>query len=371
MELFEIKNLKEQLIEKLDILKDYLKIDDKKQRLQEIEKKFEDETIWNDKDLVKNLSKEKSVITSSLKTFDLSIEQKEEVETFFEIYTDSKNEDDLKELEISILKFKETVNEIEFKRMLSGQVDFNNAIVSINAGSGGTESQDWASMLSRMIVMYAENHKYKVSEIDFQPGEEAGKTGIKSVTYLVEGEYAYGLLKSENGVHRLVRISPFDANARRHTSFASISVTPEIDDDIVIEIKDEDIRIDTYRASGAGGQHVNKTDSAIRITHFPSGIVVTCQNERSQYKNKDFAFKVLRSRLYEYELQKKREKEAVFTANKKEITWGSQIRSYVLHPYKMVKDHRTDVETGNTAAVLDGEIDVFVKAYLLEFGDLS
>ncbi len=368
MELFEIKNLYKELSNKIEKLEKYLEIDKKTKRLEEINKEFEDGSIWNDTEKVKPLTKEKSKLDNVLKLFKKAVTLKEDYEVYYEFYEEDKSNENFSEMETSIKKLEEIVNEIEFNRMLSGEVDFNNAIISINAGSGGTESQDWAGMLYRMLSMYCEKKKYKVSILDYQSGDEAGKNGIKSITFMAEGEYAYGLTKSENGVHRLVRISPFDSSARRHTSFASISVVPEIDDDIEIEIRDEDIRIDTFRASGAGGQHVNKTDSAIRITHNPTGIVVSCQNQRSQHKNKEAALKVLKSRLYELELQKKQEETDKFNANKKEITWGSQIRSYVLHPYKMVKDHRTNFETGNVNAVLDGNLDGFIKSYLLEFG---
>jgi len=368
MELFEVKNLYKSLKNKIEKLEKYLDIDKKINRLKEINKEFEDGSIWNDNERVKPLTKEKSKLDNIIKLFKKAVSLKEEYEVYYEFYEEDNSSENFTEIENSIKDLENIVNEIEFNRMLSGEVDFNNAIISINAGSGGTESQDWAGMLYRMLTMYCEKKKYKVSVLDYQSGDEAGKNGIKSITFLAEGEYAYGLTKSENGVHRLVRISPFDSSARRHTSFASVSVVPEIDDNIEIEIKDEDVRVDTFRASGAGGQHVNKTDSAIRLTHFPSGIVVSCQNQRSQHKNKESAFKVLKSKLYELELQKKQEEADKFNANKKEITWGSQIRSYVLHPYKMVKDHRTNHETGNVNAVLDGSLDSFIKAFLLEFG---
>jgi peptide chain release factor 2 len=250
---------------------------------------------------------------------------------------------------------------MERKILLSSEVDPNNAILSINAGAGGTESCDWADMLFRMVVRWCESKKFKVLQMDLQQGDVAG---IKSATLLIQGNYAYGLLKGESGVHRLVRISPFDSGGRRHTSFASIFVTPEIDDEIEIEIKDKDIRIDVFRAGGAGGQSVNTTDSAVRITHIPSGIVVNCQNERSQLQNKAQAFKVLRSRLYDMEMEKKKQEMDRIEATKGEIGWGSQIRSYVLHPYKLVKDHRTNFESGNPEKVLDGDLDPFIDNFL-------
>ena len=247
--------------------------------------------------------------------------------------------------------------------MLSGEHDRANAILSIHPGAGGTESQDWAEMLLRMYLRWAERRGYKTEITDYQPGEGAG---IRDATITVSGEYAYGYLRAEKGVHRLVRISPFDANKRRHTSFVSVNIIPEIEDDIKIEIDEEDLRIDTYRSSGAGGQHVNKTDSAVRITHIPTGIVVQCQNERSQHKNKATAMKILRSHLYKEEEEKQRERLEKIQGEKKEIGWGNQIRSYVLHPYRLVKDLRTKVEVGNADAVLDGEIDMFIEAFLLK-----
>ncbi len=250
----------------------------------------------------------------------------------------------------------------ELECMFSGEHDANNAIVSIHAGAGGTEAQDWSDILLRMYLRWAEEKRFKTDIVDYLPGDEAG---TKSVTLLVQGRHAYGYLRSEVGIHRLVRISPFDASGRRHTSFASVMVVPELDDSIHVDIDDKDLRIDTYRASGSGGQHVNKTDSAIRITHLPTNTVVQCQNERSQHRNKDTAMKMLASRLYDLEKQKQAEFHDDLCGDKKGISWGSQIRSYVLQPYRMIKDHRTDHERGNVDAVLDGGLDSFIKAYLL------
>lgn len=255
-----------------------------------------------------------------------------------------------------------SVRDEELKLMLGSEQDPMNAIVSIHAGAGGTEAQDWAEMLLRMYLRWAERRGFKSTIIDYQPGDEAG---VKSVSMTLEGEYAYGYAKAEIGIHRLVRISPFDAGGRRHTSFASVFVYPEVDDEIVVEIDESDLRIDTYRSTGAGGQHVNKTDSAVRLTHFPTGIVVQCQNERSQHKNKAMAMKYLKSRLYELKLQEQNAKLDEVNKLKKDIAWGSQIRSYVLHPYKMIKDHRTNLEVGNVGRVLDGDIDDFIEAYLM------
>ena len=253
--------------------------------------------------------------------------------------------------------------EMEFRRMLSGEQDRYGAIVSINAGAGGVDAQDWAQMILRMLTRYSERKGWKIDLLDDQPGEEAG---IKSAILAVTGDYAYGLLKAEMGVHRLVRISPFDANARRQTAFAAVSVSPDVEDDIEIEVRDEDLRIDVFRSGGAGGQHVNKTESAVRITHIPSGLVVQCQSERSQHMNKAQAMRVLRSRLYEKALREQEEKAAQFAKDKKAIEWGSQIRSYVLAPYRQVADHRTDLKIGNVDAVLDGDLDAFIKTFLLQ-----
>ena len=273
-------------------------------------------------------------------------------------------QDDRAQLEISgeLERLHAGIREDELRMMLGSEQDSMNAIMSIHAGAGGTEAQDWAEMLLRMYLRWAERRGFKATIIDYLPGDEAG---VKSVTWTLQGEYAYGYAKAEIGIHRLVRISPFDAGARRHTSFASVFVYPEVDDRIIVEIDEKDLRIDTYRSSGAGGQHVNKTDSAVRITHLPTGIVVQCQNERSQHKNKGMAMKYLKSRLYELKLREQNAKLREINKTKKDIAWGSQIRSYVLHPYKMIKDHRTNIETGNVNRVLDGDIDEFIEAYLL------
>jgi len=267
-----------------------------------------------------------------------------------------------KEASTALLSSSKELEKQELQMMLGGEYDRLGAIVSIHPGAGGTEAQDWAEMLLRLYMRWAERHGFKTDLADLQPGDGAG---IKNATFEVEGEYAYGYLKAEAGIHRLVRISPYDANARRHTSFASVFVFPAIDDKVEITINPADLRVDTFRASGAGGQHVNKTDSAVRFTHIPTGIVVTCQNERSQHKNRAMAMKILRARLFELEQRKKREELEKFSKEKKDIAWGSQIRSYVLHPYQMVKDHRTGVEAGNTTAVLDGDIDEFIEAFLM------
>jgi peptide chain release factor 2 len=287
----------------------------------------------------------------------------EEAKGYFELAQEEGDEETLREVSARVSRAEQDIQAAEFKRMLGGENDPNNAIVSIHSGAGGTEAQDWADMLLRMYLRWAERKRFHTEIIDYLPGEEAG---VKSVTFTVDGEYAYGYLKAESGIHRLVRISPFDAGKRRHTSFASIFVYPEIKEDIVVEINEDDLRIDTYRSSGAGGQHVNKTDSAVRITHLPTGIVVQCQNERSQHKNRSMAMKVLKARLYELKRKEQEEKMDQLHSTKKDIAWGSQIRSYILQPYRLVKDHRTNLEVGNVDAVLDGDLDPFIEAYLLQ-----
>ena len=275
---------------------------------------------------------------------------------------------DLEELNKELRAYYKIIEDVEIKLTLGKPEDLKNAIVTIHPGAGGTESQDWAKMLYRMYTRWADDQHYKLAIIDFQPGDEAG---IKDVTFELIGDYAFGMAKAEAGVHRMVRISPFDSNNKRHTSFASVFVYPSVEEDIEIDINPNDLRIDTYRASGAGGQHVNKTDSAVRITHIPTGIVSQCQNERSQHKNKNQAMKILKARLYKAELEKEKEKNKILEDKKMDIGWGSQIRSYVFHPYQMVKDHRTKKEIGNTQLVMDGDINVFIRSYLLSTIDLK
>lgn len=286
----------------------------------------------------------------------------EENKVLLELAIDENDEDVRNEIECNLEKIAKDVEEIEFRHMLNGEHDINNAFVNINAGAGGTEAQDWVEMLLRMYLRWAEKKNYETQIIEILTGDEAG---IKNVTFSVVGDYSYGYLKAEVGIHRLVRISPFDAGKRRHTSFASIFVYPDIEDEIVVEIDESDLRIDTFRSSGAGGQHVNKTDSAVRITHLPTGIVAQCQNERSQHKNKAMAMKVLKARLYEHQQKEQSKMMEALHSSKKQIAWGSQIRSYIMQPYRMVKDHRTNIEVGNVEAVLDGDIDGFIKEYLI------
>ncbi len=279
-----------------------------------------------------------------------------------EMALEESDEDALADIETQLKDIDARIEKFSLSLMLDGKNDANNAIVSINAGAGGTEAQDWAEMLFRMYLRWVERHGYKSDIIDFQPGDEAG---IKSVTFMAEGENAFGYLKSERGVHRLVRISPFNASGKRHTSFASVFVYPELDQEISIDVEEKDLRVDVFRASGAGGQHVNKTSSAVRITHLPSGIVVQCQQEKSQHRNRDLAMKVLKSRLYEQEMQKQEAEMQKVHESKDDIAWGSQIRSYVMHPYQMVKDHRINLDVGNVSDVLDGGIDPFIDGWLL------
>ncbi len=289
------------------------------------------------------------------------VQKAEDVEVLFEFLNENQVEE--KEVKKELNIFSNLLKEFELKLLLNGDNDINDAIITIHPGAGGTESQDWAEMLYRMYSMWAESKGFKFNVIDFQNGDEAG---LKDCTVEISGDYAYGLLQAEIGIHRLVRISPFDSNSRRHTSFASVSVSPAVDEDIDIEINQKDLRIDTFRSSGAGGQHVNKTDSAIRITHIPSGIVTQCQTQRSQHKNKDQALKVLKSKLFQLEMEKQFLNKKELEGEKKDIGWGSQIRSYVFHPYNMIKDHRTKHEVGNIKSVMDGNIDDFIYSYLLD-----
>jgi peptide chain release factor 2 len=324
--------------------------------------------FWNDQDKARDVLQKKTKLIEAAERWEKFNNAINDIENLASIALQEKDEQVLDDLSAEFEQLSSAVNQEELKMMLNSELDSMNAIVSIHAGAGGTEAQDWTEMLLRMYLRWAEKKKFVTKIIDSLAGDEAG---IKSVSFTMEGEYAYGYAKAEIGIHRLVRISPFDSSARRHTSFASVFVYPEVDDEIKIEIKDDDLRIDTFRAGGKGGQHVNKTDSAVRITHLPTNIVVQCQNERSQFQNKAMAMKFLKSRLYERELQLKNEKADEENKLKKDIAWGSQIRSYVLHPYKMVKDHRTNLENNNANKVLDGELDEFIQAYLMNMKNHS
>jgi len=318
--------------------------------------------FWSDQDRAKKIQKELGQLQEVIGVWERNFRDLEDADMLLEMAIDERDEETQHEVAASIKELRRRIDEVELECMFSGEHDASNAILTIHAGAGGTEAQDWVDMLMRMYLRWAEDKEFTSSILDYLPGDEAG---VKSVTIMIKGRHAYGLLRSELGIHRLVRISPFDASGRRHTSFASVMVMPELDDTIDIDINEKDIRIDTFRASGAGGQHVNKTDSAIRITHLPTGIVVQCQNERSQHRNKDMAMKMLMSRLYELEREEKAKEQQNLHGVKKEIAWGSQIRSYVLQPYRLIKDHRTGHEEGNVDAVLDGRLDQFLKSYLL------
>jgi peptide chain release factor 2 len=317
--------------------------------------------FWNDAQHAQKTSQRISLLQKDIQTWKQIYSQVEDLEVIIEMALEEEDESLNEEIESELRKIVKQVGDVEFELMLAGEHDQNNAILSIHSGAGGIDAADWANMLLRMYLRWCEQHDYKVTLLELTPNDEAG---ITSATMLVSGLYAYGYLRAENGIHRLVRLSPFDFNQRRHTSFASVSVSPEIDDNIDIELNESDLRINTYRSSGAGGQHVNVTDSAVRITHIPTGIVAQCQNERSQHRNRDMAMRVLRSRLYEYYRQKKEEEMAKLQGEKGEISFGNQIRSYVLHPYQRVKDLRTGIEVSKVEAVLDGDLDVFIKAYL-------
>ncbi|HYL94593.1 MAG TPA: peptide chain release factor 2 [Terriglobales bacterium] len=347
------------LKDKVRDLREYLDADRLRQQLSEIEKKASDPNLWSNPQESQRVMRERKRLEDVLATESDLARRSDDIAAYLELAREGENV--AADLKREIAALRETVDRIETETLLSGENDARNAIVTIHPGAGGTESQDWADMLLRMYLRWGERHGFETVLNDYQPGEEAG---IKSATFSVNGQYAYGLLTSEIGVHRLVRISPFDQAKRRHTSFASVFVSPEIDESIEIVIKPEDLRVDTYRSSGKGGQHVNTTDSAVRITHNPTGIVVSCQNERSQHKNRERAMSILRSKLYEHELEKKREVSKKVEESKLDIDFGSQIRSYVLAPYRLIKDHRTKEEVGDVDRVLDGDIDPFIRAYL-------
>ncbi len=344
----------------MDNIKNIVKPDALQARLNEIEQMQQNPDFWNDAANAAKISQEKTKTERILATYTDAHDAVADAVEYFEMAKSEKDEETLEMLYDDAENLQERTNALEVQMMLSGEHDGNNAIVSIHPGAGGTESQDWASMLYRMYLRWAERRGFKVEQLDYQPGEEAG---IKDVSFIVKGENSYGYVKVENGIHRLVRISPFDSNAKRHTSFSSVMVSPEIDDDIDIVIEDKDIRIDTYRSSGAGGQHVNTTDSAIRITHIPTNIIVQCQNDRSQHKNKASALKMLKSRLFESEMAKKQA--AIDGIEKSETGWGHQIRSYVLQPYQQVKDTRSNIPYTNVDAILDGDIDKLLEGVLI------
>lgn len=361
MDLLEIKQKFRQLKADFEDILTYFHQDEIEQEINKLSDKMLEANFWNNQREAKKVIDQKNYLTEKLETFQGIKHKVEDIEVGIDLYEDSEDVDLLKDIEKFVKQLEKEINQFEISILLSGPYDQNNAILEIHPGAGGTESQDWAEMLLRMYMRYAERMNFKVEVLDYLAGEEAG---IKSVTLLIKGLNAYGYLKSEQGVHRLIRISPFDASGRRHTSFVSVDVIPEFDEDIEVEVKEEDLRIDTFRSSGAGGQHVNTTDSAVRITHLPTGIVVTCQNERSQIANREAAMRMLKAKLYKIELEKQQEELMSLRGEQKEIGWGSQIRTYTFHPYSLVKDHRTNTETGNIQAVMDGEIDDFIFDYL-------
>ena len=331
-----------------------------KAKIVNLQNKTTKQSFWDNSNVAQKTLKQISTLENELDVWRNLDEQFSDIESYIELLEEGENV--FIETDHSLKGFNESLNRLQIRKMLNGPDDHRNAILNIHPGAGGTESQDWANMLFRLYSRWSERNGYKIKILDFQDGEEAG---IKDVSIEISGDYAYGNIKAEAGVHRLIRISPFDSNSKRHTSFASVFIYPIIDDDVDIVIDDKDFRIDTYRASGAGGQHVNKTDSAVRITHFDSGIVVQCQNERSQLKNKNTAMKMLKAKLYQIKIDEMSASQEKISESKKEIGWGSQIRSYVFHPYNLVKDHRTKFETSNIQSVMDGNIDGFINAYLL------
>jgi peptide chain release factor 2 len=360
MDAYEYSELLKSLSLKMENIKNIMKPDELQARLDEIGQMQQDPDFWNDATHAGKISQEKTKAERVLAVYEKARDAVEDAQEYFELSKAENDEETLEMLYEDAENLQASINELEVQMMLNGEHDGANAIVSIHPGAGGTESQDWASMLYRMYLRWAERHDFKVEVLDYQAGEEAG---IKDVSFMIKGENAYGYLKVENGIHRLVRISPFDSNAKRHTSFTSVMVSPEVDDDIDITIEDKDLRVDTYRASGAGGQHVNKTESAIRLTHIPTNIIVQCQNDRSQHKNKAAAMKMLKSRLYEYEMAKK---QAVLDGvEKSDIGWGHQIRSYVMQPYQQVKDTRSNQAYTNVDAILDGDIDKLLEDVLI------
>ncbi|PJZ48113.1 MULTISPECIES: peptide chain release factor 2 [Leptospira] len=357
----ELKRLSKELQENFLNRWKLLNLDKDQDQLKSYNDRIAEPSFWDNPDQAKSISQRKTELERKLEPW---VNIRRDILDFpdlVELTFDEKGEDGVDELSSEYQRLKSEFERLELLGALNEPEDMKPAFLNIHPGAGGTESQDWAEMLFRMYLKYFDKKGYQYSVVDFQEGDGAG---IKNATIHVIGDFAYGFMKCENGVHRLVRISPFDANKRRHTSFVSVHVSPELDDDIDIKIEDKDIRVDVYRSSGAGGQHVNTTDSAVRITHIPSGIVVACQNERSQIKNRDTAFKMLKARLYELEQERLKDDLEKKSGEKKDISWGSQIRSYVFHPYNMVKDHRTDQETGNVQAVMDGDIEPFIMAYL-------
>lgn len=362
--MLELDELKQTLQTKKPLLidlKQALDYDVLKQRVDDLEAESAQDGFWNDVSHSQEVQKEIKQSQNKMHMYDMLLTRYEDTEALIEIANEEDDITMVPEIKTEVERFSEDLDNARLSTLLSGEYDSNNAILTFHAGAGGTEAQDWVEMLFRMYMRWAERHGYKVKTLDYLAGEEAG---IKSATLLIEGENAYGYLKSEAGVHRLVRVSPFDSSGRRHTSFASVEVMPDIEDDASVDIKPEDLKVDVFRASGAGGQHVNKTSSAVRMTHLPTGIVVTCQNERSQHQNREVALKMLKGKLAEIKEREHLDKIEDIKGNQKEIGWGSQIRSYVFMPYTLAKDHRTSYEMGNIDAVMDGDLDGFINAYL-------
>jgi len=339
----------------------HFEVAQKEEKIAELEYKMGETTFWDDAEYAQKITRELNDVKDSVEKYKSLVAHYEDMQLLWALGTEDEDESVYDEVVASIKKIQKDMDQLELEVLLSEQYDANNAILTLHAGAGGTEAQDWTQMLLRMFGRWAERRGFDVETMDLLPGDEAG---VKSATLMIKGHNAYGYLKSEKGVHRLVRISPFDANARRHTSFSACDIMPEIDDTVEVDINMADVRVDTYRASGAGGQHINKTDSAVRMTHLPTGVVAQCQNQRSQLQNREQCMRLLRARIFELEQQKNAEKMAAIGGENQKIEWGSQIRSYVFHPYNMVKDHRTNAETGNTQAVMDGDLDMFIEAYL-------
>ncbi len=334
---------------------------EKEIQIARLERVTESHDLWEDPEAAQKVMRDLTALRAPVEQYNDLKQRHEDIAALWDLGMEENDDSVQSELETMIKELEHDIEQLQLSLMLSGEYDANNAILTLHAGAGGTEAQDWAQMLLRMYVRYAERNRYRVETMDFQDGDEAG---VKSATLLISGRNAYGYLKAEKGVHRLVRISPFDSNARRHTSFAAVDVMPEIDDSVQIEIRAEDLKVDTFRAGGAGGQHINKTDSAVRMTHLPTGVIVQCQSERSQIQNREQCMRLLRARLFELERERQAAEKAELAGDYQKIEWGSQIRSYVFHPYSMVKDHRTSHETGNVQAVMDGDLDGFIEAYL-------
>ncbi|AVK86903.1 peptide chain release factor 2 [Lysinibacillus sp. B2A1] len=361
MELADVRNALDTSAKKLADFRGSLDLENKEARIQELDEMMLEPGFWDDQQAAQVVINEGNGLKAIVNEYKDLVETHENLDMTLELLREEPDEELQEELEKELVEFQQKIGDFELQLLLSDPYDQNNAILELHPGAGGTESQDWGSMLLRMYTRWAEKRGFKVETVDYLPGDEAG---IKSVTLSIKGHNAYGYLQAEKGVHRLVRISPFDSSGRRHTSFVSCDVMPEFDDNIEIDIRTEDLKIDTYRATGAGGQHINTTDSAVRITHIPTGTIVQCQAERSQIKNREKAMTMLKGKLYQLELDKQQAQLNEIRGEQKEIGWGSQIRSYVFHPYSMVKDHRTNEETGNVGAVMDGDLDLFINAYL-------